>query len=102
MAMLELLRDAAMIQDVVSVTGYEAAQLIQQDLVAEALPHDQWIKELKFWEANVWASYQITMVDYAIGPAVRVPLAESYVIPRANETKKVCQIQKMRKPGGFV
>jgi len=41
--------------------------------------------------------------DRAIGPVTRDPLAKSYVVPPSTEAEyKLCGVQKMRKPGGFV
>ena len=68
------------------------------------LPDDQWIQELRSWQASVWAAHQVMLVDYAIGPLVRDPLTNAtYVTKPSNEMEKMlCGTQKMRKLGGFV
>jgi hypothetical protein len=71
--------------------------------VISTLPSDQWIQELQSWESIVWAAHQVILADYAVGPAMRDPLSESIVLPpKKSIEKKLCGMQKMRKPGGFV
>lgn len=69
----------------------------------QSLPDDQWVQELIGWESFVWASLQIAISDYAIGPTVRDPAAGQFL---RNETtngeRELCQVQRMKKAGGFV
>lgn len=90
--------------DISLPTRYSAQdELSTFDGVIAALPTDQWIHELQSWESIVWATHQVILADYAIGPAVRDPLSESIVLPPTNSGgKQLCGMQKMRKPGGFV
>jgi hypothetical protein len=54
-------------------------------------------------ESFVWASTQVLMSDYAIGPGLRSPDVSDYVIPPSDSgDKQLCKSQKMRKAGGFV
>jgi hypothetical protein len=66
-------------------------------------PPDLWINELQKWEAAVWASSQLAIADYAIGPSIRYRGIAEYVIkPDKTGDKKLCGSMKMRKAGGFV
>lgn len=68
-----------------------------------SLPDDQWVRETTGWETFVWAALQTAVSDYAIGPAQREPSVRAYM---KNETtngeKELCQVQRVRKSGGFV
>lgn len=82
---------------------YEAQQLATMAGTITSLPDNHWITELKMWESIAWAGIQISITDYAIGPTIRDSLAEDiFLPPSTNEEKKLCTMQKMRKPGGFV
>lgn len=69
----------------------------------DALPDDQWVQEAVGWESFVWAALQTAVSDYAIGPDLREPTARAYM---RNETtlgeKQLCQVQRMRRSGGFL
>lgn len=68
-----------------------------------SLPEDQWEKEIKGWEAFVWAALQTAITDYAIGPAVREPsIADLVKKNLTSGEKQLCGAQKMKKSGGFV
>lgn len=69
--------------------------------VIHSLPDDQWIKELEYWDSYAWAFHQIFITDHAIGPTVRAPLSEPFIIPAEGAELKLCNMQKMRKQGGF-
>ena len=69
----------------------------------DQMPKDQWVTEIVQWEQFVWAALQISVADYAIGPAVRTADAASYLImPETEGDMMLCASQKMRKMGGFV
>ncbi|KAF1953256.1 hypothetical protein CC80DRAFT_518396 [Byssothecium circinans] len=64
---------------------------------------DQWIIEARAMESFVWASLQVSIADYAIGPSVRSSdLADYIVKPTTAGDKQLCGSQKMRIAGGFV
>lgn len=101
-SILELLAKSAMFSDLSQSERYEV-QLLATDGHVETLPDDQWMKEIKGWEATAWAGHQIAIADHAIGPAVRDPFAKSSVLPPSKAAQKsLCEMQKMRKSGGFV
>lgn len=102
LAVLQLLLVATKPQILVDTDQYKAQEQLSGGRVV-SLPDDQWIKELTSWESSVWATYQITVADYAIGPIVRDPLSKNFTKPPSNQAeKRLCGMQKMRKPGGFV
>jgi hypothetical protein len=80
------------------------AEKVRSDgVVVSQVPPDQWISEVQGMESFVWASTQVLMSDYAIGPGLRTPDVSDYVIPPAESgDKQLCKSQKMRKAGGFV
>ncbi|KAF2729630.1 hypothetical protein EJ04DRAFT_588412 [Polyplosphaeria fusca] len=52
--------------------------------------------------ASAWASLQIYIADYAIGPTVRDPVSSNFTAPPATDGEKtLCSAMKMRKQGGF-
>jgi hypothetical protein len=72
-------------------------------LIAIQVPEDQWIAEARAMESFVWASSQVYVSDYAIGPGVRSPELTDYVTqPVTSGDKQLCGSQKMRKAAGFV
>jgi hypothetical protein len=72
-------------------------------IVRGPIPSDQWITEVQRWEAFVWASSQVAIADYAIGPSIRDPGVVNNVIrPETTGDKELCGSMKMRKAGGFV
>jgi hypothetical protein len=72
-------------------------------VVTAQLPPDLWISEVQRWEAIAWASLQVAIADFAIGPNIRDPgLAEVVIKPRSATDKTLCGSFKMRKAGGFV
>jgi hypothetical protein len=72
-------------------------------IVRAQIPPDQWISEVQRWEAIVWASSQVTISDYVIGPNLRDPGIAEYVIsPETSGDQELCGSFKMRKAGGFV
>ncbi|KAF2277918.1 uncharacterized protein EI97DRAFT_415680 [Westerdykella ornata] len=100
---LSLLQHINVVALLIATKRFEANRLMNSDNEIPALPDDQWIKELQGWEAFVWASHQIIITDYAVGPGVRSPPTHKYVVPPSDDGEvKLCSKQKMRKPGGFV
>jgi hypothetical protein len=72
-------------------------------LIAMQIRADQWIAEARAMEAFVWASSQVYVTDYAIGPGVRSPELVDYVVqPTTPGDRQLCGSQKMRKAAGFV
>jgi hypothetical protein len=72
-------------------------------LISIQVPSDQWIVEARTMESFVWASMQVVIGDYAIGPSARnSALANATVKPETNGDKILCGSMKMRKAGGFV
>ncbi|KAF2638963.1 hypothetical protein P280DRAFT_67807 [Massarina eburnea CBS 473.64] len=70
--------------------------------VSEALPDDQWIRELVGWEAITWTAYQMLISSSVIGPKVFDEFADEYrEVPNSVGDQKLCQSLKMRKSGGF-
>jgi ATP/maltotriose-dependent transcriptional regulator MalT len=71
------------------------------------LASDRWTEELAAWESRIWASLQIAVTDYAIGPRVREPLVTLGTLRYetgdldAGE-RQLCQVQRMNITGGFV
>ncbi|KAH7138701.1 hypothetical protein B0J11DRAFT_500902 [Dendryphion nanum] len=80
-------------------------QAIKQSPFASALPDlpdNQWVSEVTSWHNVYWSEMQLGLSSYAVGPKVRDPFADSYQIrPSSAAQKRFCQIQKMRKSGGF-
>lgn len=67
------------------------------------LPDDQWIQEITNWESTTWAGMQIMLADMSIGIGARVPKAAGLQNASASaEEKRMCQMQRMKNPGGFV
>jgi hypothetical protein len=101
---LQLLRDANLEMDISTAPLYDytlAGELIQKGSIP-VLPNDQWKKEAIGWEAFAWTGIQIRLSDYAIGPKVRDPAADTYVeAPSTAVEKELCGAMKMRKSGGF-
>jgi len=104
LAIIDLLRTSS---DMVDMRTFGAGTLNVSSLLAltneiVALPDDQWVLEMKKFQANVFAGLQLAVADYAIGAKARDPLAGPYT--RAPETageKELCGIQRMKKSGGF-
>jgi hypothetical protein len=87
-----------------NIVTVQAQATVEKDRVVRArTPSDQWITEVQGWEAFVWASSQVSVADYAIGPSIRDPGVVDYVIrPATTGDKELCGSMKMRKAGGFV
>lgn len=68
------------------------------------VPNDQWIKELWHWYAVNLSGLQIFLSDYAVGPAARESSTVAlYERPPPDDAgRRLCSMQKMRKPGEFV
>lgn len=80
-------------QDYVQRSGFVSARI----------PSDQWIIEARAAESLVWASMQVMIADYAIGPGVRHPaLVNATQTPETTGDKALCNSIKVRKAGGFV
>ncbi|KAF2736414.1 hypothetical protein EJ04DRAFT_432960 [Polyplosphaeria fusca] len=103
LAIVALLRNAEDILNIAMPERYEAQAKYKNSIgILDELPNDQWITELRIWNAIVWAGFQIMVSDYAIGPTVRDPLSESYTVKPVNEAERsLCGMQKMRKPGAY-
>jgi hypothetical protein len=85
--------------DSVKVNGFAT----EDSIVGAQIPPDQWVHEIKRMEAIVWASSQVSVADFAVGPSVRNPAIAEYVIgPTSEGDKELCQLLKVRKAGGFV
>jgi len=68
-----------------------------------SLPDDQWIREVTWWDSIIWTAVQMQVADYAIGIAARVPSAADYQKkPVSKGDKRLCGMQRMQSPGGFV
>jgi hypothetical protein len=85
--------DSVKVNDFVSNDGMVGAQI----------PPDQWVREIERMEAIVWASSQVSVTDFAVGPSVGNPIIAEYVVgPTSEGDKELCQSLKVRKAGGFV
>ncbi|KAF2871857.1 hypothetical protein BDV95DRAFT_594151 [Massariosphaeria phaeospora] len=103
LAVLRIVEQAALIFDNSVPQSYIVEDTSDSRESITEIPDDQWIKETQRWEAIVWATHQIMVTDVAIGPAVRDPLSQQFVLPPTNEQhQNLCRMQKMRKQGGFV
>jgi hypothetical protein len=72
-------------------------------MVGTQIPPDQWVREIERMEAIVWASSQVSVADFAVGPSVGNPIIAEYVVgPTSEGDKELCQSLKVRKAGGFV
>jgi hypothetical protein len=72
-------------------------------MVGAKIPPDQWVRESERMEAIVWASSQVSVADFAVGPSVRNPMIAEYVVgPTSEGDKELCKSLKVRKAGGFV
>ena len=68
-----------------------------------SLPNDQWMREVLEWEKYIWASLQTVVSDYAIGYTALDPSTQDSI--RKNLTvgeKQLCQVQRMKRSGGFM
>lgn len=100
---LELLITSAYKFDIGTAQDFEASSLIRVGGYIGALPDDQWLKEIVGWESNAWASLQIAIAEYATGVKARDPFADLYYRrPETDGEKKLCNMQKLKKSGGFV
>jgi hypothetical protein len=104
LAVLQLLIMSSHYVDLTAIGTVKAQDMVSNDGVVRAqIPSDQWISEIQRWEAIVWASSQVVISDYAIGPSIRDPGIAEYVIePTTTADKRLCGSLKMRKAGGFV
>lgn len=104
LSVLQLLVESSKAMGFSRTSEVLAAKQVQSDgSISVQLPPDQWITEAKWMESFVWASLQITLSDFAVGPSVRDPDVVKYVIkPTSTGDKQLCGMQKMRKAGGFV
>jgi hypothetical protein len=86
------------------VDSVKASHFITNDgMIGAQIPPDQWVIEIERMEAVVWASLQVSVADYAVGPSIRSPFIAEYVINATSEgEKELCRSVKVRKAGGFV
>lgn len=102
LAILQQLISSSFFFDLGVAEGVKAGSTVSTGF-SSGLPDDQWIREIVGWESQAWASIQIAFSDYAIGTKGRYPFAESYTRPPATPGEKdLCNMQRMRKNGGFV
>jgi len=85
-----------------NLQNFAADSLSVNDIIG-SLPNDQWVKELERWFSVGLSHLQIGISDYAVGLAVRDPgkAAEYEMPPKERGQRRLCGMQKMRKPGGF-
>lgn len=102
-AILQLLVTSVRIFSVSAARTLKAEYLIGTQNTIQSLPNDHWAREARGWVEMVWADLQFAISDYAIGPKARNSDADEYVKkPRTAGEKQLCQLQKMRRSGGFV
>ena len=67
------------------------------------LPNDQWVRQITMMQQYLIAIIQVAMSTHAVGPSTLNLIADPLLMPNASEAdEKLCGIQKMRSPGGFV
>lgn len=103
-ALLHLVLSSNYVRDLVHVRTLMAkSQVRLDDFRIISLPNDQWKREVLGWEREVWASLQILISNYAIGPSVIASLTnDQWVRPQTEGEKALCGAQKMKKSGEFV
>jgi len=102
-AILALLAQARDIRAVYDSNNYQADESRGGYPYIESLPDDQWVRELKRWESAVWAVLQMAIRNYATGLSLsEASEKQIYTLAKTESEKKLCGMQKMRKPGGFV
>jgi hypothetical protein len=101
---LQLVTFASQLINLGNIETVQAQTMVDRSRIVRAhIPSDQWITEVQAWEAFVWASSQVAITDYAIGPSIRYPGVIGNVIPPETiGDKELCRSMKMRKAGGFV
>ncbi|KAF2183698.1 hypothetical protein K469DRAFT_667950 [Zopfia rhizophila CBS 207.26] len=101
LAVLKLLVRSSMAFDISNIVSFNASAGLDGG-ISTGLPDDQWIIEVEGWAANTWTSLQTMISDYAIGAKSHDPVADSYIEPpKTAGERELCQVQKMRKAGGF-
>ncbi|CAO2656658.1 Nn.00g054610.m01.CDS01 [Neocucurbitaria sp. VM-36] len=70
--------------------------------VVPKLEDGMWWIELIAWERSVWASIQIAVADWAIGPTVRDGGATNWTQPSTDAERQLCHMQRMRVSGNIV
>lgn len=102
MAVLDLLLSTVWFFDIGFPSTLSASSLMDATGYIASIPNDQWIAELKFWESQVYAIFQIAIAAHAIGPITYNPDGKSYLtLANTPAEKELCQMQKMHKAGGF-
>lgn len=105
LVMLRLMHDATDEFNIIMGANWDytqAGELLTSLGRVPQLPNDQWKREAIGWESLAWAGIQIRLADYGVGPKVRDPDADAYVIPPSTPAEKeLCKAVKMRKSGGF-
>jgi len=67
------------------------------------LPDDQWLREFALLENNLQSQMRIALASYSVGLTTLGLRGEPTL--RRNQTKadkKLCDLQRMQSPGGFV
>jgi hypothetical protein len=100
---LQLVIDATRFYDMNAASSrLKAASIATSQGVIHQLGPDQWISELRSWEALIWANMQNWFSEYATGMAARIPWEPEYQRkPETEAKKRICHSQRMRSPGGF-
>jgi uncharacterized membrane protein len=100
---LQLITTANQYGSLAVVDTVKLQSSINDGVITAQMPPDQWISEVQRWEAIVWASSQVFVADYAIGPNIRDPgIANQIIKPTSTADKTLCESLRMRKVGGFV
>lgn len=67
------------------------------------LPNDQWLRDMIMVEQNIRAQLQIALSTYAVGGSTLDFEATTPLLRNPTEAdKKLCGMQLMQSPGGFV
>ncbi|KAF2132750.1 hypothetical protein P153DRAFT_382375 [Dothidotthia symphoricarpi CBS 119687] len=61
-----------------------------------------WYLQLLGWERSIWATIQIAVMDWAIGPNVREGHTGNWTRPSTAAEKQLCKMQRMRVSGHVV
>jgi hypothetical protein len=110
LALLKLLVESSYIFDMSNtgdLTFRDTSQswLRSGSYTGSTVPDDQWIQELKTWEASTWVAIQTAVSDYAIGPLRRINNQTGGINglpPQTEGEKQLCQVMKMKKNGAIV
>ncbi|KAF2877339.1 hypothetical protein BDV95DRAFT_143204 [Massariosphaeria phaeospora] len=100
-AVLQMIQTISRLFEIGFTTLIQANEKRTPDGLYGQFPDDQWVHELTLWFSVMWSQTQFGMSMFAVGPSLLDAEAE-VKSPLTAEEQQLCQMQKMKKTGGFV